>query len=401
MIFFTDQYVKEGLQNPGIHTKRLKEKLTQNGFSFDDYDTGYAGDEDKLRGSSGMFFAVIGDEVPPQGEAKVVFSRDYIQPLVDELKNNPNCSFKTMYNDLIQKDGYTPKFFSAIVKDCHGQYSGITSEIFGSKMANLLGIPTNYAFGIKYNDGQKHAYPNGKVLDYFAVASIDYLSQGQEIEMFCDIDKFKEIFNNHDLNTKQANKEIKQLGFHRAKDETSLEDWMKYINSSLENRYPDGVDQESYKQFVNDFVQSYLFRVVLCEDGDFACYNCGILTEENSNKFSMIPNTDMEGLLNNRKYEIIVDTMKSKKKFVRNAVESCRRLYPEILDEFISKLENNFNAGKIGKVMEEVYPKNQSNSVFLENFNNDVKYMIDCYNNPSKSILTIIKDKLNSNEMER
>lgn len=400
MIFFSDEYVKENIKNPGIHTKRLKEKLAKNGFSFEEYDEGFTGESDKLRGSSGMFFALVGEERPPQGETKVVFGRDYITPLVNELKNNPNCSYKTIYNDLIKKDGYTPKFFSAMVKDCHGEYAGITAEIFGSKMANLLEIPTNYAFGIRYNDGEEHAYLNGKVLDYFAIASIDYVPQGKDIEMFCDFDKFDEIYKNFDFDSKQIQVAIKQLGVNRASDETSLDDWIKYINSSLENRYPDGIDKESYDKFLDDFIQSYLFRVVLCEDSDFACYNCGILTEENSNKFSMMPNTDMEGLLSRRKYEIIVDTMNDKKRFVRKAIENCRTFYPKTLDKFMTKLEKAYDTGMIEKTVKEVYSKGKSSEVLLENFKNDVTYMIDCYHFPSKSFLQTIKEKIGSFGMD-
>ena len=43
-------------------------------------------------------------------------SSDVFGELIDELKNNPNCAYKTYINDLV-KEGYVPKAVSVIIKD--------------------------------------------------------------------------------------------------------------------------------------------------------------------------------------------------------------------------------------------------------------------------------------------
>lgn len=399
MLFFTDQYVREERENPGIHIRRLKEKLRDNGFSYQEFHSDDVDNSEKPHGSSGMFFALIGDERPPQGETHVVFSRDYIAPLVNELRSNPKSSFKTIYNDLIIKDGYTPKFFSAAVKDCHGQDRGITSEIFGSKMANLLGVPTNYAFGIKYNDGKEHVYPNGKVVNYFAVASIDYASQDHDIEMLCDIDVFQTIHKD-ELHTKQYHNLIKRLGFSRARDDSSLDNWVKYVDSTLKNRYPNGVNQECYRQFMRDFIKSYLFRVILLRDEDFACYNCGIISQKDSDQFSMLPNTDMEGLMSCLDAYGTDSFNKSIQRKIKKAVNYCRENFPDVLEEFITTLDEVVGSKRLNDSIEEVYGKTKGSQAIKDNINSDMHYMINCYRQPKRTILSYIKDKCSSSEME-
>lgn len=398
VMYINESYVRENIREPGIHLSRLKEKLKDNGFGYEEYAKENTSVDNQLLGSSGLFFMVAGDQRVPSAETSAIISSDYIRPLVSELTTNPHSSYKTIYNDLIIEDGYTPKYFSSIVKDCHGEYFGILAEIAGSRLANLMGIPTNYAFGIEYTDGKEHPDYDKKPKKYFALGSIDYVSQGHELELFCDIDRISQISEKDNLTSDDKDYEIRHCGIHRAREKTPLSYWIKYIDSTLETRYPEGVDETSYKKLIRDFIKTYIFRVVILRDQDFACYNCGILSEEGSNKFEIMPCTDMEGVLYDCKFDYVKSIENGYKSRIRKVVDFCRETYPEILDEFMSTLSELKDNGKFENTLSEVFPKDDKNNKQLyTNINNDIDYLLRYYRNPSRSVFAYLRDTLSHN----
>lgn len=382
MLYIDEEYERIFRENKGTHQKTLAKELKENGVKHEYYSHLETSESNRISGSSGMFFVRIDDGDAHKNGNKQVCDSAYLKPLFEEIMNNPNCAYKTIYNDLVKKDKYIPRYVSTLIKDCHAQTVGIKSEIFGSRVANLLHIPTNYAFGIEY----KNRIPKINIFSeeekYFALGSVDYLPFGHNIELFYEIDNWTKATNGQlfDKNNKPIT--FEHVKGTRPKDEASLDKWIPYIKDCLHNRYPNGIDRDSYNNFMHDFVRSYLFRVTLFRDTDFAHYNSGIISSPDSNKFEMMPNTDMEGILRGMNYMGTRSYEAGIKANIRKAINYCRRNCPEILEEFVYDLERAHKEGKIEAVLSELYPKTNNTKALFENVNRDIGFMIDYSRRP-------------------
>ena len=250
--------------------------------------------DNPLDGTSVKFFTRLDDsinDVDPMLVQRGVCDSKYLSEYITEIQNNPDCSYRSIYNSLIRDDKYIPRYFSVLIKDCHNDPDRARAEIFGCKAANALGVPTAYTFGIKDKTPKSKEYTGDIEDDYFAVASLDFAAAGFKMETFKDMSQSKKFCCVYD----------------------SLDKWLKYVDMCLEKRFPDGVDEESRKGLRSDFVKSYLLRVTLFPDYDFAVYNGGILIDEKTNKFTMIPNFDMEGL--KKVYQMIILCLLQKASF--------------------------------------------------------------------------------------
>lgn len=382
MLYIDDEYERTFRENKTAHQIKLAKELKSNGFNYENYSSLQPTEGNRISASSGLFFVRVDDGKPSKKTGKQVCDSVYLKPFFEEIKNNAKCSYKTIYNDLVKKDNYIPRYISVLVKDCHAQTVGIKSEIFGSRIANILHIPTNYAFGIEYKDKITKENIFGEKEKYFALGSVDYISNGHNIELFYENDNWTkaskgELF---DKNNKPIT--FEHVRGSRPKDEASLDKWIPYIKDCLHNRYPEGIDEVSYNKFMYDFVRSYLFRVTLFRDTDFAHYNSGIITLDGSNKFEMMPNTDMEGILRGMNYIGTRSYEAGIKANIRKAINYCRRNCPEILAEFICDLDNAHKEGKIEAVLSELYPKTNITKALYDNVNRDIGFMIDYSRRP-------------------
>lgn len=382
MLYIDEEYEKTFRENKVKHQINLAKELKSNGFNYEDYFSLAPTEGNILSASSGMFFVNLDDGKPSKNGRKQVCDSVYLKPLFDEIQSNPKCSYKTIYNDLVKMDNYIPRFVSTLVKDCHAQSAGIKSEIFGSRVANILHIPTNYAFGIEYMDKNAKVNILGEKEKYFALGSVDYIPTDHNIELFYENDNWTKA-----MKGKLFDKNNKPITFShvrgtRPKDEDHLDKWIPYIKDCLHNRYPEGVDKNSYNQFMNDFIRSYLFRVTLFRDTDFAHYNSGIITQNGSNKFEMMPNTDMEGILRGMNYIGTNSYEAGIRSNIRKAINYCRKNCPEILDGFIRDLDIAHREGKIEAVLNDLYPKTNSTKALYYNVNKDIDYMLEYYKKP-------------------
>lgn len=382
MLYIDDEYERTFRENKTAHQIKLAKELKSNGFNYENYSSLEPTDGNRISASSGLFFVRVDDGKPSKNGRKQVCDSIYLKPLFDDIQNNPKCSYITIYNDLVKRDNYIPRFVSTLVKDCHAQTVGIKSEIFGSRVANILHIPTNYAFGIEYKDKITKENIFGEKEKYFALGSVDYIPVDHNIELFYENDNWTKAMKGElfDKNNKPIT--FEHVRGARPKDEDPLDKWIPYINDCLHNRYPDGVDKSSYNKFMHDFIRSYLFRVTLFRDTDFAHYNSGIITQNGSNKFEMMPNTDMEGILRGMNYIGTNSYEAGIRSKIRKAINYCRKNCPEILDGFIRDLDVAHGKGKIEAVLNDLYPKSNSTKALYYNVNKDIDYMLEYYRKP-------------------
>ena len=349
-------------------------QLRKNGFKYVKYDEerapGQSPDEplkddryDQIGGSSIKFFARLDDSkhgFHDYSTPRKMYDSRYLRPLFSEVRHNPDCTYMTIYNRLI-KEGILPRYISALIKDYHNNSDRVKGEVFGCRAANILRIPTNYCFAIKDTETPNVLFSDTIGHDFFAVASVDYIEPGHTIEEFCEM-KF----------------EGKYLGCH-----DSLEMWLQYADRCLQARYPDGIDEESYTQFRKDFVKTYLFRVALFPDTDFAVYNGGIVSEDGTNKFTMMPNTDLEGILEKLLYYGTKSYVRPMRSRTRKTINYCIKYFPEVLDEFMSDLAAGHEKRLFTKALEDLYPRTKNNRAVYDNLNEHIEAALHYYRKPS------------------
>ncbi len=321
--------------------KKLIEKLTKNDVEFapyGDYDMdnpdwkeafvkdmeSFDDDEPTLDGTSVMFFARLTDG-EKEDACKQIYPSEYFKDYIEKIKTDPNCAYTSMYDELI-KSGYIPKVFSVLIKDCHNDADKVKAEIFGSRVASLLGVPTAYNFGIK-DKSLKPKKWTGEILgDYFAVGSLDFVPYGYHVESFKDL--------NH--------------GYYK-RTYPSLMMWTDYIDTMLNYRFDNVIDESQRKQVHEDFVSTYLFRTILFPDRDFAVYNSGIMANDETGDFKLTPNFDMEGLLYDYTYSPhAISIFENRKR--KNDINFAMEHYPEVTSRFMEKLKTIVNDGRLDEV---------------------------------------------------
>lgn len=317
--------------------------------------------ESSLDGTSVKFFTMLDDSISgfePGFDKRCICDSKHLTEFVAELETNPECSYKSIYNSLIRDDKYIPRYFSVLIKDCHNDPDRARAELFGCRAANLLGVPTAYCFGIKDKSPKSKEYTGEIEDDYFAVASLDFTPPGHTIETFKDMSQSKKMCCVYD----------------------SLDKWLKYIDMCLEKRFPDGVDQESRDALRNDFVMSYLYRIALFPDYDFTVYNGGIMIDEKTNKFSMIPNFDMEGMMYEHLYKARGNYYKPNRIRMKKLMAYCRENFPEVTAKFMSKLETAHSSNAFMDLLDDTL--GPTSEVIYQNIHNSCEQMLESYKNP-------------------
>lgn len=318
-------------------------------------------DKDKanMDGTSAKIFTRLDDSCA-RGERKTICDSKYFGDLITELRNNPDCSYRTIYNDLISKENYIPRYFSVLLKDCHNDSSKVKAELFGSRLANLLGVPTAYYIGIKDNTPKSERMPGEIIDDYFAVASVDFVPYNHTMETFKDLTvgrKYQRIFEN-------------------------VGQWIGFIEDTLSTRFDGNVDKSSLKILEEDFIKSYLFRVALFPDYDFAVYNMGAVIDNDTNKFFLTPNFDMEAMMFEHLYQPYGMHYMPNKSKIKKTIKYCNEKFPDVISDFMNKLENSYLSGEIERVAKETLGTTGSKSI-VSDISIACKNMSDCYNNPA------------------
>lgn len=312
-------------------------------------------DKANIDGTSAKFFTRIDDGIA-KGEEKAIFDSRYFADLITELQSNPDCSYKTIYNDLITKDNYFPRYFSVLLKDCHNCCGKAKAELFGCRVANALGVPTAYYLGIKDDTSREDALPGEIVGDYFAVASVDFVPYNHTLETLKDLS--------------EGQKYRRAFG--------SLEEWLNFLDTVITRRLDGNVDSDCMKNVKEDFIKTYLFRESLFPDYDFAVYNMGILIDNDTHKFSLTPNYDMEGVMFEHMYEPQGFHYTPRNRKIKKTINFCKENYPDVLRDFMTRLQKAYTSGEINKITEETLKTTGSRSI-CKDISIACQNMLDCY----------------------
>lgn len=311
--------------------------------------------ESEVGGTSLKFFTRIDDSKSgTDSQHRSILDSKHFSELISEIQSNPKCSYKTIYNDLI-KSGYTPRYFSALIKDCHGIDDRVLSEVAFSRLANLLNIPTNFSIAIEN--------PNKAVnKKYLGVVSIDYLGYDSEIQML------KEIVSDDSY-----------LSYHSA----NLHEWIKYIDRCISKLSPNGVNQQQRDLIIKNFIKSYIFRSGIFPDNDLSSYNVGLIVGKDG--IEMLPNTDAEGCVQGVCMAHGYDHLKENR--IERIIEYCHDFYPDTLKEFTSDLHEAMESKELKKTLCELFrideetPKSRlvSNKQIVEDILKISQFTLDYY----------------------
>ena len=319
------------------------EYLKQNKVNFKEFNS-IEGEHD---GSSPKSFLLLDDSVSKRDIPSTVRTMQdsrYIAHLFDEIHNNPDTSLVTYLNDAI-RNGVFPRYVSCLAKNCASDKDKRdtiddgrnASEVIGSRIAETLRVPTVFTIGIPAIDGSI-----GSVL------SVDFLKYGEQFE---------------DVLALSGNKITAEVG-------DTVEQWKTAIRKALKKKYPLGIDKESLSQLEErDLPHMLLFRKGgLFKDADLYSYNVGIVY--NGRKFKLAPNFDMECLLTTMKcspeyYSVDRGAM-------RDIVSYCAGHCPDILEDFVHRVNANMSNGSIPSVIEGLYPNKKVTRNILDNLRTTV-----------------------------
>ena len=322
---------------------QFMEYLKQNKVKFKEF-TSIEGEHD---GSSPKSFLLLDDSLSKRDIPSTVRTMQdsrYMAHLFDEVLNNPDTSLVTYLNDAI-RNGVFPRYVSCLAKNCifdktkrdtidDGRNA---SEVIGSRIAEVLRVPTVYTIGIPAIDGS-----------IGSVVSVDFLKYGEQFEDILEL---------------SGNKISAEMG-------DTVEQWKKTFRKALRKKYPLGIDRECLRQLEErDLPQTLLFRNGgAFKDADLYSYNIGIVSS--GRKFKLAPNFDMECLLTSMKCS--PEYYSVDKGAMRDVVSYCAEHCPDILEDFVHRLNTNMGNGTIPSIIEGLYPNKKVTRNILDNLRTTV-----------------------------
>ena len=247
-----------------------------------DYDEILIDGENKMSGSRNKKFQMV--------------SSDMFSDLINEIRNNPNCSYRTYINDLI-KSGYTPKYISVLKKN--SSFINYLREAISSRILNYFGVPTSY---------EQLAIEN----DETRVLSVDYIESGYNFYSMRDLEL---VFSAKDPKTTFEQVDI-VLGV--------LQRYDKNMIANIDEEIYDG----ALNKFKQDLMLSFLVRGVLLNDADFQRDNIGINLNKENGDFQLV----------NFDYECSFIQRTPVSTAVYRILEYAKSNYPQVYKNFKEKL---------------------------------------------------------------
>lgn len=183
-----------------------------------------------------------------------------------------DCTYQIYCRDLIE-DGYIPKYVSCLVKE--NGILGNLKECIGSRLCNYMGIETVYNMmqAMVVSDGEAQA--NGFETRNTHLISVDFIPNGFE---FASLEHLQMNVNPEDSLEKNLRIACTMWYYYMSRD----------LGITLTKRQIDN--------FERDFCMQYLFRRVLCHEGDYKGKNVGVLYSKDHKTFHLAPSFDMEFL---------------------------------------------------------------------------------------------------------
>lgn len=206
-------------------------------------------------------------------------SSRYFSELINSIRNDPNCSFHTMYNDLI-RSGYTPKYFSVLcIANSYCNYDEKLEQndprvyidydclMKGQCAMNILertGFSTAYQKTLNLND---------EVL----TMSVDYISPNDRFFRMTDFDIDLESVKDYELLENNLKSKLKYMLFNK--------------KEIISKNFYDKVDITS---LADELLLAVCFRKWILSDLDCKSRNQGILVNEKLETIRIAPQYDLE-----------------------------------------------------------------------------------------------------------
>ena len=263
-----------------------------------------------------------------RGKKFVRVDADIFADMIDEIRNNPSCSYVTYLDELIKLDGLTPSYISVLMKHIHNdEYHFVDNEILSSRIANALGVPTVYNAKFQSDDEN-------------FLLSVDFLKYGSKI---INIDDWR-------------NELSETIGLHR--------DNSKFVSEILEmeeiihlhNAMAKNNQWIVDKSFRSEYLKHYLTRNFVLGDLDGYPRNVCFVVDKDNN-LSIGPQFDTEftfSPVSKNVYDIIF-AMKYLPDTFNEFNEKFRNIFSEpVLKEILCGFEKKY-ASKMCKFLKKCY----------------------------------------------
>ena len=278
-------------------------------------------------------------------------SSDVFEDLINELRNNPKCSYVTYMNDLI-KSGYIPQFLSILKKEKRDdlQYRekdrygiGHLADICASRILNYFECPTAYETMLDID---------GEVFG----CSVDFNNPDEDFYILSGLNNVWGVYGKNDL--------VESL--YRIEDSLYAFKNNQFIQISESGKQNNEIDYEDMmKQYEEDYIYSWLIRVLVLSDSDFRFYNLGLIHNTKDNTIRMAPNFDFEYCFNDIREDVWTSTNMNNLKFIASN-------YPNVYKKFVDKLEQLLTRengkSRCRKILESVVGNEERAKPFLEDF---------------------------------
>ena len=277
------------------------------------------------------------------------------QSVFDEIKNNPECSFVTPYNDIV-KEGIIPEKVSVLIKDTPHHLE----ERIACQLLNYYGVacPVNIGVvgGELFQDNVK-SLPNNKksarfrdmtsgLLGFYSYSvSMDFMSEGDTLETFAGEDENVRFFTSRCDSIDRVRSKITEV-----------------LNSEKFEKLGKVAKQKLATQLEDEFIMSMLVRRVICCDSDFNTNNVGILT----GKTPRIMNFDFE--LSLGKY--------TNKGTSLTLLKDVKIHYPKVYEKFLSK--TSALCENVGNADEKLVRKTLRNPQLYVPLFDNLEFVMNC-----------------------
>lgn len=274
----------------------------------------------------------------------VRFDSKYFKELINEMRNNPQCSYVTYLGDNIKDDETTPKYLSVMLKNMDCDETGINNDILASRICNQMQVPTVYN---KRFDNDEHQY----------LLSVDFLKFGERIEDM-----------NWLLNeVKGDGLPLNYNDFGIVPDIDLAEQMMLLFDVELMYKSRDkGNDIKFDKEkYYNDFVMLSLTEKFILGNLDFWDRNfCNIIDSDGNRKLG--PMFDCESAF----------VHNHNSKYGKEDIMFALNRHPKVIEKFKSQYANLIEPKNLSKVFEEIKDKKyvkETKEIMINNYQNFLK----------------------------
>lgn len=250
-------------------------------------------------------------------------------------KNNHYITAFNELSDSRNSQPYIPEKIPVLGKAVRNNEDGVYGEVVGSRLSQLMGYDTVYNFAPTFKSDDVYL-PLKKCANYEetlrrkTVFSVDFLPYGWEHYTFNDI-----------------------IGGRGARNNNSLQQYLNMFKIILplafRAKFGFELTDDQISKIQREYVAQYLYRIVLCRDGDYFARNAGIMFNADTKDVRLLPNFDMECCFSDM---FSSDECRQKEdENIQKTIEFCAENYPDILQEFVSRIRKLNISGKLEKCM--------------------------------------------------